>query len=199
MKLIDYGICFGSIIICFVCVWCHNTKLLTAHGLNTTKVNETMDEIVGDALEKTIMEMYEKYGEADYINNLPAYKNILIENLKKEMEFIMAGTGNDDGKRLMEERIECAFLVWQDKMYVYKNGTFTEEDLTSLNTTDKYVKIISVMENVCGQSLNLPKEDYDKSNKIGDYSFSVVYSAYRGNHKGKPYIIRSFSGAKLRV
>ncbi len=199
MKLIDYGICFGFVVICFVCVWSYNGKLIVTHSMTNMQVNNTMDEIVRDSLEKTIMEMYEKYGEFDYINKLPEYKEKLMDNLKKEMEFVMLGTFSDDGKRLMEARIDCGFLVWGNYMYVYKNGTFSEIILSDESEVKRYLDIISIMEKECGHSLNLPKEDYDKNNKIGEYSFSVVYSTYRGNRAGSPYIIRSFSSAKLQV
>jgi len=199
MKLIDYGLCLTFVFIGIMCVWSYKRQVLTAHAITNSQVNDFMDEAVRDCLEKTIMEMYEEYGEYNYIDKLPEYKDLLAENIKKEVAFIINGGATQANITMAENRIQCAFLVWGDKMYIYngEKGDFLATVMLENNEHERYLQIVDNMEKVSGYKLNLPEYDYSGGRNIGEYSFSVLFRADKGIYGDMPYVLRCFSSAEL--
>ncbi|MBE5940049.1 MAG: hypothetical protein E7266_06595 [Lachnospiraceae bacterium] len=199
MKAADYVICFGIVLMSFLVIWQYRGHILVSNTMANKEMNVMMDEIVRDSLEKTIIDMNEIYDEPDYIEKLPDYKEKLIENIFKEMEFVFMGTSNGVGKRIVQTGIEKVFLLWGNVFIIYDDSGFREYEVQGGNEKERYMWVVNLMEKECGHSLNLPLNDYETGNKIGEYSLSVMYMTSYDSRMGSEYGVRCFSSAKVFI
>lgn len=195
MKIIDYGVIFGFLMVAVISGWSIKRELLYNYVLTEGQINRSMDEIVRDSLEKTIDDIYLN-DDIDYINDFLNYRDNLIANIRNEMNFVLYGNTRQEDSVLMEKNIYGIYIVWGNIMCIYDKSGF-KDILLPEKEMDRKIKVIEEIENHVKSRMDISLYDFEKANSIGDYSVSVIYVNDSGYYGGESYRLCTFSSAKV--
>lgn len=172
MKLTDYCIIFGVLLIG---IFVHNDlKIKAVNGTQISQIllNKNMDEIVVDALEAGFTGIDEnEYKKVDL--------NTVSEHLFKEMSILFYSS--DNMRSLVEKYVKALIYIDETGYYLYDKGEWQEKILFDINSfhSDRVEIVSKIIEERTKEVPLLPYnagESY--KNTINDNTLVIVYCGY---------------------
>ncbi|MDY5576815.1 MAG: hypothetical protein SPF70_04975 [Lachnospiraceae bacterium] len=197
MKLTDFALVF------VLCVWCvfsnisFQNDLLQEHIFGTMMYNNIMDNVIEDALEKSV-----SFDMAGFTID----RDKIVEEIALERGKFM---GEDESyARYQKIRIQLIVLTYPDGFYLAGGkdiNTFGEKEkifYSEGNVTPKETKVKEILEASNEKyhlNMLLPEgKSTGLVNTVEDYQLLVIYETYPVTFKGKSYGKLLLSGAKVK-
>lgn len=171
MKLIDYSIVFGLILMAFFTINDVKIKALNENQMNQIILNNNMDEIVVDGLNAGFLGLKEN---GEYEVDLKIMSNTIFE----EMSLLFYES--IDMKSLVWEYINVLLYVEDDGYYTFADGVWSEKEYFETESHSEKVEIISnlIDESTKGMYLPAYNDGETYKNTIDDNTLIIVYCGY---------------------
>ncbi|MBP3338208.1 MAG: hypothetical protein J6L69_02240 [Lachnospiraceae bacterium] len=171
MKLIDYSIVFGLILMAFFTINDVKIKALNENQMNQIILNNNMDEIVVDGLNAGFLGLKEN---GEYEVDLKIMSNTIFE----EMSLLFYES--IDMKSLVWEYINVLLYVEDDGYYTFVDGVWSEKEYFETESHSEKVEIISnlIDESTKGMYLPAYNDGETYKNTIDDNTLIIVYCGY---------------------
>jgi len=171
MKLIDYSIVFGLILMAFFTINDVKIKALNENQMNQIILNNNMDEIVVDGLNAGFLGLKEN---GEYEVDLKIMSNTIFE----EMSLLFYES--IDMKSLVWEYINVLLYVEDDGYYTFADGVWSEKEYFETESHSEKVEIISniIDESTKGMYLPAYNDGENYKNTIDDNTLIIVYCGY---------------------
>ncbi len=172
MKLTDFCILFGMILIgLFIS---NDLKLKMVHETMISELilDKNMDEIVVDGLDVGFVGV-------DAEDNVVVDLNVVSKHIFEEMSILFYGKNNM--REMVEKYIKGLIFVDQNGYYIYDAGQWSEKQIfdSELSHSDKVEQISKIIEERTGEIPLLSYNDGESyKNTIDDNTLIIVYCGY---------------------
>lgn len=191
MKLTDYCILFGVMLMGIFVVNDVRINMLFETQMTKLQLNKNMDEIVVDGLTMGLIESEYNVRNID-LNNISDF-------IFSEMSVLFYG--KKGMRSLLEHNIKSMIYVGKDGYYVYSNGNWSDIDLFDEPEHGSVIEEISdVIKEKTGKEVLLSYNDGESyANTIEPNSLIVIYDGIEGVYGSVSYDKCFISAAKIKM